>query len=581
MSQAHLGFHGHRGQLHHFLHHRLKRGNFGGHPLGLWDKLFGTELPEYAEQLALSQPLAKFSKRAWPIGGSATLLCLTGWLLQHLPLWIIVSSLVIFWVLLVDGVLAIQPPGPRKLQKVFVIGLSRTGTTSLNAALNALGWRSYHFSRHLVRFESELAGASPVPKLNPAGAAAFDGFSDISVDLVFEELASAYPEARFVYSTRKAELWGPAMFQFVQQHRWLFQRHSVANRFFATLYGSSWASLSAEEYTQFYHAYDRRVRAFFATRANRLLELDVSSTNPWGRLFEFLGLSPDSVPCTPFPHRYVFGYSFLDQPRDQVYDLVYRMVVALQKIWGVGLPMLLLVWWLGTSGIEYGQCARVCRSQGGGGTLLSGFFYGDYCLCASNNNSLSPMVVPRYHVAENWTWPYTTLEVCGVDGRAYENTTQAAAAGVSVVNCGGCGKCSSTEAVDVYVTLGSRMTNVATKCALTNLFFGESAGKWCVEEYMGLPSDCASCWLDNMGCTTTHCFRECVLGEGNPLTTANNREGSKLNSCLLCDELHCSPTFLRCAGANRRTAGVVTDITRNANEICLPAAERLRDRKLS
>lgn len=37
-----------------------------------------------------------------------------------------------------------------------------------------------------------------------------------------------------------------------------------------------------------------------------------------------------------------------------------------------------------------------------------------------------------------------------------------------------------------------------------------------------------------------------------------------LNACFYCDEIHCSPTFVgRCAGANRRTAGVVTDVARS------------------
>ena len=45
-----------------------------------------------------------------------------------------------------------------------------------------------------------------------------------------------------------------------------------------------------------------------------------------------------------------------------------------------------------------------------------------------------------------------------------------------------------------------------------------------------------------------------------------------LNSCFFCDEIHCSPTFIgRCAGANRRTAGVVTDIERPGAAVCAAA----------
>ena len=35
-----------------------------------------------------------------------------------------------------------------------------------------------------------------------------------------------------------------------------------------------------------------------------------------------------------------------------------------------------------------------------------------------------------------------------------------------------------------------------------------------------------------------------------------------------CDELHCSAYFLQACGANRRTAGVVSDINRPSRHVC-------------
>ena len=37
---------------------------------------------------------------------------------------------------------------------------------------------------------------------------------------------------------------------------------------------------------------------------------------------------------------------------------------------------------------------------------------------------------------------------------------------------------------------------------------------------------CTDCWLLNMGCTTTHCFKECVLNWELPITSENNAHGS-------------------------------------------------------
>ena len=41
-----------------------------------------------------------------------------------------------------------------------------------------------------------------------------------------------------------------------------------------------------------------------------------------------------------------------------------------------------------------------------------------------------------------------------------------------------------------------------------------------------------------------------------------------LNNCLLCDERICGPAYLACAGANRRTSGLVSDIGRKSVQNC-------------
>jgi hypothetical protein len=77
------------------------------------------------------------------------------------------------------GYLAI-PPAPHRLRatKVFGIGLSRTGTTSLTVALNSAGINSYHALPHLLDW---AADPTQPPRANPHWAAAYDGHTDIQV----------------------------------------------------------------------------------------------------------------------------------------------------------------------------------------------------------------------------------------------------------------------------------------------------------------------------------------------------------------------------------------------------------------
>ena len=52
------------------------------------------------------------------------------------------------------------------------------------------------------------------------------------------------------------------------------------------------------------------------------------------------------------------------------------------------------------------------------------------------------------------------------------------------------------------------------------------------------------------------------------IAEANERNGTELNECLRCDEEYCSAYFLQACGANRRTAGVVSDVDRPDRHIC-------------
>ena len=53
------------------------------------------------------------------------------------------------------------------------------------------------------------------------------------------------------------------------------------------------------------------------------------------------------------------------------------------------------------------------------------------------------------------------------------------------------------------------------------------------------------------------------------LPSLNSWNSEPLDPCIACDEKLCGPAFLECAGANRRRAGVISDIERDLqNEVC-------------
>src|SRR5215471_14847963 len=81
-------------------------------------------------------------------------------------------------------------------EKVFGIGLSRTATTSLHAALGILGLRSFHWTigpeKRILRLED---------------AYFCDAITDINAAFCFETLARMFPRAKFIYTSRPLHAW--------------------------------------------------------------------------------------------------------------------------------------------------------------------------------------------------------------------------------------------------------------------------------------------------------------------------------------------------------------------------------------
>ncbi len=85
---------------------------------------------------------------------------------------------------------------PLRRPKVFVVGLSRTGTTTLTVALRRLGYLAAHW-----------VNPATGQMLLPEDAAIFDAMADAPVADAVEELADRYPHARFILTLRPAASW--------------------------------------------------------------------------------------------------------------------------------------------------------------------------------------------------------------------------------------------------------------------------------------------------------------------------------------------------------------------------------------
>ena len=219
----------------------------------------------------------------------------------------------------------------------------------------------------------------------------------------------------------------------------------------------------------------------------------------------------------------------------------------------------------------YGCCSPACTC--GSVTLLAVLFVAIF-LC----NIFIGAEIERAAVLKQTDTHelYTDDRVCVLthsdSTQAFANVTVAREnEGVKrVLNCGTCGACSNTHDIAVYTDTKDTLTDTATSCAL-NSFLGRKDVEKCFITEIGLSGPCTECWVDNVMCDQQHCKWTCLkmllLDGGKRKNTAGGDDG-ELNHCLECDERMCGPAFFRCARANRRTSGVISDIGRLSAQNC-------------
>jgi Sulfotransferase domain len=177
--------------------------------------------------------------------------------------------------------------------KVFGIGLSRTGTQSLAAALAALGFRTAHWA------ETEKMvniGADNTIELDYAGFAAYDALLDIPMAFAFEEIDRTFPGSRFILTVRDTTEWLKSMRRHIATMNRKGTWSPVSRGLHLDLYDT--VAYDRELLALAYQRYVSRVLAYFDGRVD-LLVVDICRGAGWSTLCRFL---EQPVPAAPFPH---------------------------------------------------------------------------------------------------------------------------------------------------------------------------------------------------------------------------------------------------------------------------------------
>lgn len=182
-------------------------------------------------------------------------------------------------------------------EKVFGIGFSKTGTTSLAAALEHLGYLTAHYVND---FTHEI--------LTIEDAFFFDALTDSPMCAYVETFFHTFPNSKFIYTTRPVEDWEGSLSAHLRRYSGtsdfarLRDRTLTPGRIrFGSAQALPWVPTfySHPDARAAREAFETRIRRFFTgERAARLLVFDMFSGDGWAKLCAFLGRP---VPPVPFP----------------------------------------------------------------------------------------------------------------------------------------------------------------------------------------------------------------------------------------------------------------------------------------
>ena len=172
------------------------------------------------------------------------------------------------------------------MEKIFVIGFQKTGTTSLDLALQRLGYRVYCVDKNLLKFKKEEDLKNYILKILKN----WDAVQDMPWPLFYKELYDLYPDAKFILTKREPDDWFNSVKRFFGSIRIPFHKN---------IYHVPCAEGYEKEYKAIYNKHNDGVLKFFNEKDNFLC-MEPKCNFDYKTLCHFLQI--ENIPLEAFPH---------------------------------------------------------------------------------------------------------------------------------------------------------------------------------------------------------------------------------------------------------------------------------------
>ncbi|MFM6205924.1 sulfotransferase family protein, partial [Planktothrix sp.] len=164
----------------------------------------------------------------------------------------------------------VNHPISKKSNKVFGIGLSKTGTTSLTLAMKVLGYKTKHY---LLNCDVDLTIEN------------HDFVSDMPIQTRYKEYDKEYPGSKFILTVRNKESWLKSCSKHFRGY--VTDKNSLRYKYRIEQTGID--RYDEEVFSKKYDQHIENAKEYFKNREADLLIIDICAGDGWDKLCEFLG----------------------------------------------------------------------------------------------------------------------------------------------------------------------------------------------------------------------------------------------------------------------------------------------------
>ena len=182
----------------------------------------------------------------------------------------------------------ISSPGAQRgkqpdMTKVFGIGFQKTGTTTLGAVLEKLGYKTAGYYQFRDMAQRDDLTWEEVEHRALQIASEYDAGKDTPWPLLYQQLDRAFPGSKFIHVVRKPEAWiKSAVNDFADQPNALHQ----------LIYGVPYPKGNEAIWLERYERHNREVEAYFADRPQDYIRFNLEEGIDIPSLCTFLGHEP-------------------------------------------------------------------------------------------------------------------------------------------------------------------------------------------------------------------------------------------------------------------------------------------------